>query len=126
MFNLFYQGGPLFMGILTILLFIVIVLSVYFLYLIIRKEYKSLDLTLKKLKFIKTTGIYALVTGILGQLIGLYSAFTQIEAAREISPVILAGGLKISMITTIYGMIIFLISYLFWAALYYSATKNRL
>jgi len=124
MFNLFFQGGPLFMGVLTILLFTVIVLSVYFLYLISRREYKSLDLTLKKLKFIKTTGIYALVIGILGQLIGLYSAFTYIEAAREISPVILAGGLRISMITTIYGMIIFLISYLFWAALYYSATKK--
>ena len=124
MFDLFYQGGPLFMGILTILLFIVVLLSVYFLYLIIRKEYKSLDMIIKKLKFIKTTGIYALVTGILGQLIGLYSAFTHIEAAREISPVILAGGLKISLITTIYGMIIFLISYLFWVVLYYSATKK--
>jgi len=124
MFDLFYQGGPLFMGILTILLFIVVLLSVYFLYLIIRKEYKSLDLTIKKLNFIKTTGIYALVTGILGQLIGLYSAFTQIEAARDISPAILVGGLRISMITTIYGMIIFLISYLFWVALYYSATKK--
>ncbi len=124
MFNLFYQGGPLFMGILTILLFIVIVLSVYFFFLISKKEYKSLDLTIKKLKFIKTTGIFALVTGILGQLIGLYSAFTYIEAAREISPAILTGGLRISMITTIYGMIIFLISYLFWAALYYSATRK--
>ncbi len=124
MFNLFYQGGPLFMGILTILLFTVIVLSVYFFYLIFRKEYKSLDLTIKRLKFIKTTGIFALVAGILGQLIGLYSAFTYIEAAREISPVILAGGLRISMITTIYGMIIFLISYLLWAALYYSVTKK--
>lgn len=124
MFNLFYQGGPLFMGILTILLFVVVVLSAYFLYLIIRKEYKSLDLTIIKLQFIKTMGIYALVTGILGQLIGLYSAFTHIEAAREISPVILAGGLKVSMITTIYGIIIFLISYLFWAALYYSATRK--
>ena len=112
------------MGILTILLFIVIVLSVYFFYLIIRKEYKSLDLTIKKLKFIKTTGIFALVTGILGQLIGLYSAFTYIEAAREISPAVLTGGLRISMITTIYGMIIFLISYLLWAALYYSTTKK--
>ena len=113
------------MGILTILLFTVIVLSAYFFYLIIRKEYKSLDLTIKKLKLIKTTGIFALVTGILGQLIGLYSAFTYIEAARDISPAILTGGLRISMITTIYGMIIFLISYLCWAALYYSVMQHK-
>ena len=124
MFNLFNQGGPLFMGILTIFLFVVFVLSAYFFYLISRKEYKSLDLTIKRLTFIKTTGIFALVAGILGQLIGLYSALIYIEAAREVSPAIIFGGLRISMITTIYGMIIFLISYLFWAALYYSATKK--
>lgn len=124
MFDLFYQGGPLFMGILTVLLFIVILLSVYFLYLIIKKEYKSLDMTLKNLTLIKTIGNYALVSGILGQLIGLYSAFTQIEAAREVSPAIIFGGLRISMITTIYGIVIFLISYLFWVVLYYLATKK--
>jgi len=112
------------MGVLTILLFIVILLSVYFLYLIIKKEYKSLDMTLKNLTLIKTIGNYALVSGILGQLIGLYSAFTQIDAASDISPPIIFGGLRVSMITTIYGIVIFLISYLFWVALYYLATKK--
>ena len=112
------------MGILTIMLFIVLALSFYFLYLISRKEYKDLDKTLKRLTFIKTTGTFALVTGILGQMIGLYSAFTAIEGAMDVSPSILAGGLKVSLITTMYGMIIFLISYLLWAVLYNSATKK--
>ncbi len=103
------------MGILTIMLFIVLSLSFYFLYLISRKEYKDLEQTLKRLIFIKTTGILALVTGILGQLVGLFAAFTAIEMAKDVSPSILAGGLKVSLITTIYGMIIFLISYLLWA-----------
>ncbi len=126
MINLFQLGGTLFMGILTIMLFIVVALSIYFFYLISRKEYKDLGLTIKRLKFIKTTGIYALVTGILGQMIGLYSAFSHIEAANDVAPGILAGGLKISMITTIYGMIIFLVSYLLWAVLYYTATKKKI
>ena len=124
MFNLFQLGGTLFMGILTIMLFIVVALFFYFLFLISRKEYKDLDQTIKRLKFIKTTGIYALVTGILGQMIGLYSAFSHIEAAEDVAPGILAGGLKVSMIPTMYGMIIFLISYLLWAVLYHSATKK--
>ena len=124
MFTLFNQGGPLFMGILTIMLFIVLALSFYFLFLISRKEYKDLEQTLKRLTFIKTTGTFALVTGILGQMVGLYAAFTAIEGAMDVSPSILAGGLKVSLITTMYGMIIFLISYLLWAILYNSASKK--
>lgn len=124
MFNLFQIGGPLFMGILTVMLFIIVALSLFFLYLIIRKEYKDLEQTLKRLLFIKTAGVIALVTGILGQMIGLYSAFTAIEAAADISPAILAGGLSVSMITPIYGMTIFIVSYLLWAVLYFFATKK--
>lgn len=124
MFNLFQTGGPLFMGILTIMLFIIVALSLFFLYLIVRKEYKDLDQTLKRLLFIKTAGVIALVIGFLGQMVGLHYAFTAVEAAADISPKILAGGLKVSMITPIYGMIIFLVSYIFWAVLYYFATKK--
>lgn len=124
MFNLFYEGGPLFMGILTILFFIVIILSIYFFYIISRKEYKDLDLILKRLKLIKSTGVFALATGILGQLIGLYSAFSMIQEAGAVSTEILVGGLRVSMITTLYGMIIFLISYLLWTLNYYLATKK--
>ena len=112
------------MGILTILFFVVIILSISFFYIITRKEYKDLDLTLKRLKLIKSTGVFALATGILGQLIGLYSAFSMIQETGAVSPEILMGGLRVSMITTLYGMIIFLISYLLWALNYYLATKK--
>ena len=55
-----------------------------------------------------------MITGILGQLIGLTEAFKAIEAAMDISPAIMAGGLKVSMITTLYGIIINLLSILIW------------
>jgi len=113
------------MGILTILLFVVVIVSIYFLYVIVRKEYKDLDMTLKRLKLIKATGTFALVTGILGQLIGLYMAFSVIQKAGSVSSELLAEGLRISMITTLYGMIIFLISYLLWILNYYLATKKE-
>ena len=112
------------MGILTILLFIVVVLAAYFLYLITRKEYKDLDQTLKKLEFIKATGAFALVTGILGQLIGMYHGFSVIQEVGSISTQLLVAGLRISMITVIYGIIIYLISYLLWTLNYYLATKS--
>lgn len=94
MLDLFYQGGPLFMGILTIL-FIFVLIS----------GWKFPDWT-------KEIGLLALTIGILGQTIGLYSAFSAIEAMGEVSQEIMFGGLKVSSITTIYGLIIYVIAIL--------------
>ena len=51
----------------------------------------------------------ALAFGFLGQLIGLLGAFEAIEAGG-VSQSILAGGLKVSSITSIYGLLIYCIS----------------
>jgi len=59
-------------------------------------------------------GLLALVFGIFGQLIGLYSAFQDIEIMGSVSADMLAGGLRVSSICTLYGMAIFLFSYLIW------------
>ena len=111
------MGGPLFMGILTLLFFIVISLSSFSFYLIIRKDYKDIDQIRKRLLYIKGFGVLALVTGVLGQLMGLFQAFGVIEQAGDISTSLLAGGLKVSLITTLYGIIIFIVSMLKWIGL---------
>ena len=67
-----------------------------------------------KLKHIKTIGSFAAISGILGQLIGLYQAFSIIEEHGNISQSLLAGGLKVSVIPTIYGILIYLLSILIW------------
>ena len=59
---------------------------------------------------IRSTGLLAAITGILGQLIGLFSAFEAIQQMGSVSPAMLAGGLKVSMITTMYGIIIYVIA----------------
>ncbi len=74
-----------------------------------KEEKKSKDLDL-----IKSIGLFALVTGVFGQLIGLFSAFKYIQEAGSVSHAMLAGGLKVSLITTMYGTLIFLISYGVW------------
>jgi len=51
---------------------------------------------------------------VLGQLIGLFSAFSAIESAQDVSPAIIAGGLKISMITSLTGIFIYLLSIVLW------------
>ncbi len=102
MFNLFYMGGPLFMSILTLILIAVIIL---FIGAWLRKTTGEL---------IKEAGLLGLVIGILGQLIGLFSAFQGIETMGNVSPAMLAGGLKVSMITTVYGMLIYIIALILW------------
>lgn len=114
MFELFYMGGPLFMGILSILLLIVIVISVVFLIKALNRQVNSPVIFRQQLKYIRSVGLFAMVTGILGQLIGLYDAFIAIEAAGDISPALIFGGLKVSMITTLYGIFIYLFSLLLW------------
>jgi hypothetical protein len=119
MTSLFYEGGPLFMGILTLLFLIILVLAVYKFIQISKNNYKHATTFRHHLTQIKSLGLFALVFGIFGQLLGLYQAFSFIEQAGSISPAILAGGLKVSTIPTLYGMIIFLLSWLIWLGLDY-------
>ena len=102
------------MGILTAILIIMVAWAVYhFLPVLAGKEF-NLSRTKSKLKHVKTIGTFGLVTGILGQLMGLYAAFSVLEEVAEISQSLLAGGLKVSMIATVYGVLIFLLSLLIW------------
>lgn len=112
--NWFIMGGSLFMSILTILLVIIVAVSVY--YALAISSGKAADKTNFKhqLKYIKSLGLFTAITGILGQLIGLFSAFSAIEEMGDISPSIMAGGLKISLISTLTGILIYLISIIIW------------
>jgi biopolymer transport protein ExbB/TolQ len=112
--ELFYMGGPLFMGILTVLFVIMIATAVYFAYVIGTGKAGEQNNFTHRLTYLKSLGLFTMIMGILGQLIGLFSAFKAIEAAMDISPSIMAGGLKVSLITTLYGILIYLISILIW------------
>ena len=43
--------------------------------------------------------------GFLGTVIGMVQAFDDIEAAGDISPTVVAGGMKVALITTVFGLI---------------------
>ena len=112
--ELFIMGGTLFMGILTILLVIVLAISVYLAMMISSGKASGKKNFVHQLTYIKAVGLFTMIAGILGQLIGLTAAFQAIEGAMDISPAIIAGGLKVSMITTLYGILINLLSILIW------------
>lgn len=52
--------------------------------------------------------------GFLGTVIGMVQAFDDIQKAGDISPTIVAGGMKVALITTIFGLIVAIILQIFY------------
>ena len=52
--------------------------------------------------------------GFLGTVIGMVMAFDQIQEAGDISPTIVASGMKVALITTIFGIIVALVLQIFY------------
>ena len=62
--------------------------------------------------------------GFLGTVIGMVMAFDQIEVAGNISPTIVAKGMKVALITTIFGIIVAIVLQFFYS--YILSKINRL
>ncbi len=52
--------------------------------------------------------------GFMGTVIGMISAFDAIEAAGDISPTVVAGGIKVALLTTVFGLIVAIILQVFY------------
>jgi biopolymer transport protein ExbB len=52
--------------------------------------------------------------GFLGTVIGMIQAFDQIQIMGDISPTAVAGGIKIALITTVFGLIVAMILQVFF------------
>ncbi|WBL21308.1 hypothetical protein [Zunongwangia sp. HRR-M8] len=63
----------------------------------------------KTLSLIHHIGLFALVSGLLFQFIGLIEMFDAIESWGNVSTEMLAGGLKVTLLTIIFGTVTFLV-----------------
>lgn len=52
--------------------------------------------------------------GFLGTVVGMVMAFDDIQRAGDMSPTIVAGGMKVALITTVFGLIVALILQIFY------------
>lgn len=100
--NLLNEGGPLFMYTTLLILIVCIALTI--------KAFVKGDADGKTRKLIASFGLFTLVWGFLGQIIGLISAFDAIQSIGDISPQMLAGGLKVASLSPAFGMVVFLIA----------------
>ena len=52
--------------------------------------------------------------GFLGTVIGMIQAFDKIEAAGDLSPSVVAGGIKVALLTTVFGLVVAIILQIFY------------
>ncbi len=104
--HLLHDGGLFFMLPILVSFFVIIFLIIKN-GLIIRKKKKS---SAKQIKLINSIGLMILVWGVLGQLLGLVEALDRVEMLDDVSTEILAVGLKLSSLPTIFGSFVFVIS----------------
>lgn len=100
MFTFIYEGGPIFTVPLLIVLIVIIALII--------KGFIKEDSD-KNRALISSLSLFALVFGVLGTTIGLMGGFEAIAIANDVSMAVLAIGLKVGLITTAFGLFIFII-----------------
>ena len=52
--------------------------------------------------------------GFMGTVIGMIQAFDRIQAAGDMSPTVVAGGIKVALLTTVFGLIVAIILQIFY------------
>ena len=90
--NLFVEGGAF--GMIVITLFLIALFIAAW----------------KAPRWVKEIGIGAMVFALFWNMLGLYQALGVVQMAPDISPAIIAGGIRVAMISLIYGLIVFFIS----------------
>ena len=118
--DLFFMGGPAFMAILTLLLIITTAWIIYHFMISYKSKQTNKENMLRKIGYGKSMGLFTMIVGITGQMNGLYAMFSVIEEVTtkgtDVNIALVFEGIKVTMICTIYGIIIYLISLVLWFA----------
>ncbi len=110
----FYEGGAFFMSLVYLMWIIVSALVLRFIFLYrSNKDSQKLKRTNDGILFF---GSFAFLLGITGQMVGLIDAFDVIQNMNNASvrPGMLAGGLKVTFIAPIFGMMLLMLSAIIW------------
>lgn len=106
LFDRFLEGGALFMS----LILICLLMSIFFTVKSILKIKTDKEVSKKILKHISDSGTLGLALGVMGAFLGLISAFDILEASGAAEPAIIAGGLKVALLSPLFGLLTFSVS----------------
>ncbi|HPM32612.1 MAG TPA: MotA/TolQ/ExbB proton channel family protein [Chryseolinea sp.] len=105
----YVQGGVPFMHPITLTFIANLIVIVMVIIKLIQKK----DVDAKWTEAIKHLGGFALVLGAFGTIMGFYFAFSDLERMTETLPLsVISGGVKVALITVLYGLIVHVISLL--------------
>ena len=99
----FLEGGALFMS----LILICLLMSIFFTVKSILKIKTDIEVSKKTLKHISDSGTLGLALGVMGAFLGLISAFDVLEASGAAEPAIIAGGVKVALLSPLFGLLTF-------------------
>lgn len=102
LFGKFNDGGPVFTYLIFILLLVIVALFV--------KEIVKKGDSTKSILLIKNIAWFAVAWGFLGRTFGLIDAFDKVSAQGELTPRLLADGMKMALVDPLFGIVVFLIA----------------
>ena len=93
------------------LILICLLLTIFFLVKAFISSTKDNVQSKKMMRLTAKVGLLGLVIGFLASILGLIQAFDAVEGiGGEISPALLAGGIKVSFLTILFGTFTFIVS----------------
>ena len=98
----FIDGGPVFTVVIFICLILVLAL---FAAAFVKKSNQE-----KFMSLMKHIGWFAVAWGFMGRTLGLIHAFDAVAAHGELTPALLADGLKMALIDPLFGIVVFVIA----------------
>ncbi len=102
LFEKLNDGGPIFSYPLFILLFAVIALAI--------RAFISETPGEKSINLLKHLGWFAVAWGFLGRTFGLIKAFDMVAAQGELTPRLMADGLKMAILNPLFGISVFILA----------------
>ena len=106
LFDRFIEGGALFMSLILICLLV----SLFFTVKSILNLKTNSQVSIKMLKHIGDSGTLGLALGVMGAFLGLINAFDALQASGAAEPAIIAGGIKVALLSPLFGLFTFSVS----------------
>lgn len=92
------------------LVLICLLITIYFTVKSILNIKKNIEISKKMLKHISDSGTLGLALGVMGAFLGLISAFDVLEATGAAAPSVVAGGIKVALLSPLFGLFTFCFS----------------
>ena len=126
MYTFLVEGGLWFMGTLSLLFLVILSLSVIAATLAFRSTSTHADKIQNLIGYIRSVALFTLVCAIFFQILGLVDIFDYLaHKDSQLAASILAKGIKITFWSTIYGIIIYLVSILITLGLNYRVNSLK-